>query len=151
MIRELDRRHRLGEERAHWLALHALTLNAHFLAALLPGAAVADCLDECPEFWRRGLVPVLNAHAFARADQGQPDCLPPSWEATSDAVAARVARVAGARKLILLKSVQFPKEASWAEVARRGFVDAGFTQAVDPALTVESVNFRDWPRPSGRA
>src|SRR5262249_34902973 len=34
VVRDLDQRHALGEERAHWLALHALALNAHFLAAL---------------------------------------------------------------------------------------------------------------------
>src|SRR5262249_34532604 len=34
-VRELDRCHNLGEETAHWLALHALKLNAHFLAQLL--------------------------------------------------------------------------------------------------------------------
>src|SRR5207248_2464665 len=40
VVRDLDRRHGLGEETAHWLALHALAVNAHFLAALVPGGAV---------------------------------------------------------------------------------------------------------------
>src|SRR5262249_51626632 len=34
-IRKIDRWHHLGEEKAHWLALRALTINAHFLAAIL--------------------------------------------------------------------------------------------------------------------
>src|SRR5262249_50947889 len=38
VVRDLDRLHRLGEEAAHWLALRALSVNARFLAALLPGA-----------------------------------------------------------------------------------------------------------------
>ena len=34
-VRELDRVHGLGDETAHWLAIRAMTLNAHFLAALV--------------------------------------------------------------------------------------------------------------------
>ena len=35
VIRDFDRIHRLGEKRAHWLALYAMRLNAEFLAKLL--------------------------------------------------------------------------------------------------------------------
>src|SRR5262245_19403362 len=45
-VRDLDQIHGLGEETAHWLALRALTLNAYFLAALLPGAVVVAHPDE---------------------------------------------------------------------------------------------------------
>src|SRR5260370_31880678 len=40
-VRELDRVHFLGEDAAHWLALHALTANAPFLAPLLGVQLVA--------------------------------------------------------------------------------------------------------------
>ena len=42
VIRDLDRIHHLGEENAHWLALEALRLNAHFIARLLPPADFID-------------------------------------------------------------------------------------------------------------
>lgn len=134
VIRQLDRVHQLGEERAHWLALRALTLNAHFLAGLVPGAAVARQLEECPDFWRRSVVPVLDAYAFLRADDGQPGCLPHCWEVTSDSVAARVACVAGARRLVLLKSASL----------QRGIVDGYFADVAGPRLDVEVVNLRAW-------
>ena len=64
-VRNLDRRHGLGEEKAHWLALRAMTLNAHFLTELLPGARVlATRFSEMRP--NAGLF-VLDAHAFAQA------------------------------------------------------------------------------------
>jgi aspartokinase-like uncharacterized kinase len=140
-VRDYDRRHALGEEAAHWLALRALTLNAHFLQALLPGAAVIARPDACPG---QGSA-ILDAHAFALSDEGRPGCLPHCWEVTSDAVAARAAVVAGARSLALLKSVIVPAGLSWEEAGRRGLVDGWLACVLDsaPWLEVRAVNLRD--------
>lgn len=148
VLRGLDRRHRLGDEAAHWLALHALTLNAHLLAALLaPRAEVVERLDACQALWRQGGVPVMDGYAFARADEGRPGCLPHSWAVTSDSLAARLAEVSGAERLVLLKSVTLPEGTEWSEAGRRGYVDPFFAEVVGrvPALQVQAVNFREWP------
>lgn len=144
VVRQLDRVHTLGEERSHWLALRALTFNAHFLAALVPGVAVARQREECPDLWQRGVVPVLDAYTFLRADEGQPGCLAPCWEAASDAVAARVAHVVEARRLVLLKSVSLPSGMNWAEASRHGLVDTRFADVIGDGFNVEMVNFRQW-------
>jgi aspartokinase-like uncharacterized kinase len=146
VIRGLDQRHGLGQDQAHWLALRCLTLNAHVLAALLPSAEVVDDLAACPRCWAAGLLPILDAHAFARADEGRPGCLPHVWEITSDSVALRVAVVAGARSLVLLKSVTIPEGTEWAEAGRRGWVDPRFAEVrcQAPWLEVQAVNFREW-------
>jgi aspartokinase-like uncharacterized kinase len=145
VIRTLDRRFHLGEEAAHWLALRALSLNAHFLAHLLPGAVVCDGLDACATAYSRGRLAILDAHAFARADEGQPGCLPHVWDVTSDSLAARVAVVARASQLVLLKSVPIPAGVDWGEAARRGLVDPLFGRVLAQAgrdLLVEAVNLR---------
>jgi aspartokinase-like uncharacterized kinase len=145
-VRRLDHDHGLGEEAAHWLALRALTLNAHFLAAALPGAAVAE-LGDCPELWRRGVLPILDGHAFAREDEGRSGRLPQSWAVTSDSLAVRVADLAGAGQLVLLKSVAIPAGMDWAEAGRRGLVDAYFPEALArraTAFAVNAVNLREW-------
>src|SRR5437879_5866571 len=142
VLRDLDDAHGLGEETAHWLALRALALNAHVLAALLPEAVVAAHPDQCLVFWRRGQLAVLDAYAFAASDEHKIGSLPHRWTVTSDSIAARAARLVEARQLILLKSVMIPPGIDWREAAQRGWVDAYFPEAIGNALTVDVVNFR---------
>jgi aspartokinase-like uncharacterized kinase len=140
VIRDLDRRHGLGEEKAHWLALRAMSLNAHVLAGLLPDSRVVESVQEPLP----GLV-ILDAYAFCRADERDhpAQALPHAWAVTSDSVAARVAVAARARELILLKSVTIPPDFRWDEAARSGYVDTAFAGVVRAAaLEVRSFNFR---------
>ncbi|MFO0843941.1 MAG: hypothetical protein U0797_16345 [Gemmataceae bacterium] len=135
-VRAFDRTHRLGDERAHWLALRACSLNAHFLHLLLPRTR----LVSDPRAHRGS--GVLDPFAFAAADEGRPGCLPHRWDATSDSVAARAAIVVGAR-LVLLKSVTVPPGMSWEDAAAAGHVDPVFPRLVREAgLAVEVVNLR---------
>lgn len=143
VVRTFDRRFRLGNEAAHWLALLAMTLNAHLLSELL-GGAVVGAGDDCPACWERGTVPILDGFAFAVADEQRPGHLPHSWDVTSDSLAVRAAVVGGAGRLILLKSVAIPPGTAWDEAARQGWVDAFFPTAIRQhgALTIEVVAFR---------
>lgn len=145
VIREYDRRHALGEERAHWLALAALALNARFLACLLPGAIVIPHVDALVTDRLQGRIAILDPDAFAHADEGQPGCLPHRWTVTSDSFAARAAQLAGAEELILLKSVSLPAGIDWAEAVERRLVDAYFPMAAGSCLPVRFVNFRHEP------
>lgn len=140
VVRELDRHHGLGEEAAHWLALRAMSLNADFLRVLLPEARVV----AHPSATAAVRLAVLDAHAFGRADEGAPGCLPHSWEVTSDALAARAAVVGGAERLVLLKSVTIPADVEWEEAARRSLVDGWFPHVLRqaPGLRVDAVDFR---------
>jgi 5-(aminomethyl)-3-furanmethanol phosphate kinase len=139
VIRDLDARHALGESAAHWLALMSLTLNAHFLGQILHAPIVADPALVTPE-----RITLLDAHAFALADEERPGCLPHCWKVTSDSVAARVAVVGGADELVLLKSATFPADLDWPDAARRGLVDEWFTRVLRqaPGLSVRAVNLR---------
>jgi aspartokinase-like uncharacterized kinase len=141
----MDWCHRLGQFHSHWLALRAMSLNAHVLADLLPGTVVQG-LAERWDAWEAGHVPILDAHAFARADEGRPGCLPHRWTITADSVAARVAVVAGASRLALLKSVSIPAGIDWREAAERGWVDEFFGEVIETSggsLIVEAVNLRE--------
>jgi aspartokinase-like uncharacterized kinase len=143
VIRTLDHVQRLGEEASHWLALRAMALNAHFLASMLPNGRVVGSLAECGELWQSRRLPILNAHRFALADEGQLGSLPHRWEVTSDSIAARVAIAAGADRLILLKSVDIPPETDWAAAGRGGLVDGYFGEVLQGSgLIVEAVNLR---------
>ena len=141
LVRAWDRQHQLGEETSHWLALRALTFNAHFLASLLPGSRVIKNLhDSLP-----GSIPILDMHAWATVVDRLPDRLPHSWDVTSDSLAAQVAILGKASQLILLKSVALPEGMDWREAARQGIVDPFFPQAISRApvnLTIGVVSFR---------
>ncbi|HEY7328106.1 MAG TPA: hypothetical protein VH592_10720 [Gemmataceae bacterium] len=144
-LRHLDRLHRLGEENAHWLALRALTVNAHFLASLLPQASVIDDVSQLGRAWENNRVPVLDVHEFARNDEKHPNHLPHSWSVTSDSLSARVAVVLAARHLVLLKSTIIPPEVDWGEAGQLGLVDALFAKVLHDApadLRVRAVNLR---------
>lgn len=145
-IRHLDRCHGLGEEASHWLALRALSVNAYFLASLLPSAYVIGEVGELDRAWKNNRLPILDVHEFARSDDEKPGRLPHSWAATSDAFAARVAVVLRASQLVLLKSTTIPSESDWTEAGRLGLVDARFAEVVNDApahLHVHSHNLRD--------
>lgn len=143
-IRLLDRVHRIGEEGAHWLALRALSINAHFLQGLLPGTAIVSADFPASLRPEAGKRVILDAHAFTCHDEKSPGALPHTWSATSDALAARVALVAGAGELILLKSTDVSANLDWQSAADAGLVDPLFPHLLQsaPHLPVSAVDFR---------
>jgi 5-(aminomethyl)-3-furanmethanol phosphate kinase len=141
-VRALDRAQRLGEEASHWLALRALSLNAHFLAGLLPEAAIVTAI---PEAGRR--LCILEPYTFFRRDEERGKPLPHRWEISSDSLAVRVAERAGASVLILLKSIGWDTARPWEEASRAQVVDAYFREALRQSArppTVRIVNLRQW-------
>jgi len=141
LVRTWDREQRLGEEAAHWLALRALTFNAHFLASILPDSRVIQSLEEAGPGW----FSILDMHAWAKEVERGPDRFPHTWEVTSDSLAVQAAIRGKSSHLILLKSVALPAEIDWPEAARRGIVDSFFPKAIRLAsstLKVRVVPFR---------
>ena len=127
-VREVDRRLRLSDDAAHWMAVLAMDQYAHLVAARLPGgvlvaepreiaAALSADLD--------GQVPVLAPYRWLR----ETDPLPHAWTVTSDSVAAWVAGEVGARRVILVK----PPGA--ADPGGNGLVDAYFARALPAHVT----------------
>ncbi|HEV3143658.1 MAG TPA: hypothetical protein VGZ47_07235 [Gemmataceae bacterium] len=144
VIRQFDQCHQIGEEDAHWLALHALALNARFLQKLLPGTQVVEGLNAARSCWRRGTTPILDMYRFARSDEGRPDHLPHTWQSTSDSLAARTAVIAQAARLILLKSKD-PPAGDWIQAAKAGYVDEYFADAISAgSFPAEAINLRTW-------
>ena len=87
----------------------------------------------------------LDCFTFALEDEARPGALPHTWSVTTDSIAARVAVVHNAEKLILLKSVDVPPGTPWAEAAECGWVDPHFpTLVARHRLNAVAVNFRRW-------
>jgi aspartokinase-like uncharacterized kinase len=142
-VRGLDTAHGLGDERSHWLALRALDLTAHCLAAIVSGVAVVDDPGGCHRAWDAGHVPVLAPRRFLEADdRTAAEPLEHSWVVTSDSIAARVAQRWGASELVLLKSAKLPAHTDRDEAARLGLVDRAFPGVSRRLVRVTYVDFR---------
>lgn len=98
-VREVDRRLRLSDDAAHWMAVLAMDQYAHLIASRLAGAVLVAGPVDIHAALSRSTVPVLAPYRWLR----DADPLPHSWDATSDSIAAWVAGQVGARQLILVK------------------------------------------------
>jgi len=136
-VRRADRRLRLGDSTAHWMAILAMDQYGYVLADLAPGAALVRSRRELAP----GRLNVLAPAAWLR----RADPLPHSWDVTSDSIAAWIAHALRARRLMLVKDVDgFPAPdrgpGKERELVRRvaleafsGVVDPYFARALDPA------------------
>jgi len=141
-VRGLYATYALGEEAGHRLALRAMDVTAHALAALVDGSRVVETIADLPHAWARGLRPILAPRRFLEeVDERGSDPLPLSWSTTSDSIAARVAVHLGAGRLVLLKS-ESTTARSRREAAEIGHVDPVFVRACDGLRHVDSVDLR---------
>ncbi len=100
-IRDYDRRFGLDKDASHWMAILAMDQYGHLISSLIPDSELVQGLADARNVLASGRVPVLLTYNLLF----QTDVLPRSWDVTSDSIAAWVAGLAGARQLILLKSV----------------------------------------------
>jgi aspartokinase-like uncharacterized kinase len=133
-VRAAQARWRFGEDTAHALAILAMAQYGRMLAGLHPG-------------FRTAADPVLLA---ASASAGHPAIwlpdpealpeteIPASWDVTSDSLAAWLAGRLGAKRLLLVKSVEVPAgpirveqavAAGWVDPAFPRFLTAGGFEA----------------------
>jgi len=98
-VRTMFRRMKIGEDAAHWMAVLGMDQYAHALTARLPGAVLVEQEPEIAAAREAGRLPVLAPYRWVRTA----DPLPHSWEVTSDSIAAWLAGVLGARRIVLIK------------------------------------------------
>ncbi|MEX0703023.1 MAG: hypothetical protein WD069_13090 [Planctomycetales bacterium] len=127
VVREWDRVHELGEEKAHRLALRSLDLCEALLLELLPEARLAPDRFAAQTAWQQGMLPVVHSRAVL---EEEPEAweLPHSWRATSDSIAAWIAACWRIDELVLVKSIGLPEGATIDQASRAGLVDPWFPQ-----------------------
>lgn len=144
-IRHLDRTHLLGEASAHELALLALDVTAHTLAALVPQRLQVALPGTLGGIWESGQTPILLPRHFLDPNDA---VLPKTWETTSDSIAARLAVQLRAGSLLLLKSTEGPEGMSRADAVHRRLVDPIFEKASRSIERVAYLNFRNPDAPT---
>jgi aspartokinase-like uncharacterized kinase len=98
-VRDVDRRVGMSQEAAHWMAILAMDQYAHFLVSRLRAASLVFAVPDIGLAYGRRELPVLAPSRWL----GEADPLPHSWDVTSDSIAAWVAGVVGAARLVLVK------------------------------------------------
>lgn len=125
LVRSWDQTHQLGDRAAHWLAIQSLMLNNRLLCQLLPDARIITSPSEAKVVWQERGIPVLNSDTYLQQTATSHIAkLPESWDVTSDSIATWVSLTWPADELILLKSIELPKDRSLSKLALAGLVDS---------------------------
>jgi hypothetical protein len=92
VVRDLDARFSLGDDAAHWLAIHAMDSTGLLLSFLCPGVTAFTELGRLQEFTAAPpeiisdglpMIPVWLPYAWLRVN----DPAPHSWDVTADSLA----------------------------------------------------------------
>jgi probable H4MPT-linked C1 transfer pathway protein len=103
-VRRQDERLGLSDEASHWMAVLGMDQYAHLIVSRLRGAVLVSDAAGLAAAIGAGRIPVLAPYAWLRReDTRREDCLPHSWQVTSDSIAAWVAGAIGAQRLVLVK------------------------------------------------
>jgi aspartokinase-like uncharacterized kinase len=119
-VRDLDGKLGLTPSSAHWMAILGMDQYAHVLAGQITGAEIVDGSAGIAEVHERGGVPVLAPHRWLKSA----DELPHTWSVTSDSLAAYIAALLGAHRLVVIK----PQEGGME------LMDAHFTRALPEGI-----------------
>ena len=144
-VRETQNKWGFDDAAAHAMGLRAMEQFGIMLCGLQKGLIPARTEAEIRKVLHENQVPVwLPVQILAAQD------IEPSWDVTSDSLAAWLTRRLAAERLVLVKSCPLPKgEMDMAELSRKGIVDAAFPGFVDAAVfDVWLVNREDFTRVS---
>lgn len=146
-VRVAQKKWGFDDAAAHAMGLRAMEQFGLMLCGLQKSLVPARTEAEILKVLQENQVPVwLPVQTLASED------LSPSWDVTSDSLAAWLARRLGAERLVLVKSCPLPAgETDIAALSRFGIVDAAFLGFVDGAVfEVWVVNREDYARASSQ-
>jgi aspartokinase-like uncharacterized kinase len=122
-VREAQPKMGFDDVAAHVMAMLAMEQFGRALASLDDRLALADSATALRHGLRANKVPVWLPLRMA----GRAADVPPSWDITSDSLAAWLAGKIGAQRLLLLKQVVLPRTPVGADdLAEQGVVDRRF-------------------------
>ena len=144
-VRAFDKAHVLDPLASHRAAVEALGLSLRMAAIVLSQAHIITAIDATKGNISPESLEIFDVRPFMQREENRVDAnrLPHDWSATSDSIAARVAQVYKANRLVLLKSALPVCCNDWASAAGSGIVDSHFPQAVQEIPDACCVNLAD--------
>jgi len=144
-VREAQKQWGFDDAAAHAMGLRAMEQYGLMLCGLQKGLIPVRTEAEIQKALQENHVPVwLPVQMLATQD------IDPSWDVTSDSLAAWLTRRLAAERLVLVKSCPLPEgEMEMAELSTKGIVDAAFPGIVHAAaFDVWVVSREDYARVS---
>lgn len=142
LVRHSQRTHGLSDVSAHWLAIRAMQFNAALLNELVPGATLCGTLAELNTLERR-YPALLDPWQWLHTDDRAAAALPATWDVTSDAIAAQLAKTVRA-ELTLLKSA-LPPARTINAAAEAGYVDGWLASTWAGPIRCVNLRAAGWP------
>ncbi|MCW4030942.1 MAG: delta 1-pyrroline-5-carboxylate synthetase [Candidatus Bathyarchaeota archaeon] len=99
-VRKTDKIYNLSEVVAHKMAVLAMDQYGFFLSDIIPKSHVSKSLREIRKS-AKGILPILLPSEIIFRE----DPLKPSWDVTSDTIAAYIAELLEAKKLVIVTNV----------------------------------------------
>lgn len=147
-VRTLDSIHRLDETFVHWLCIDLLDATAQIAERLLPEfGSVTSSLElsqflQAPGTAAHSRSAIVRVGAFYDRQTAAPS-MPQDWSATSDSLAALLAKLCGAHELVLFKSVPALAPMSTAsQLVQANIVDRAFDRVAADLPRIRVVNLR---------
>jgi dihydroneopterin aldolase len=131
-VRAFSTHHPLSHTAAHWMAILGMDQFAFALAEQIPRARVVEDQRGIQQAWREERIPVLAPSRWLRAA----DELPHQWEVTSDSLAAYLAMLLGAERLVLIK----------ARAGGRELADGYFAKALPAGMACDILSYEELDR-----
>ncbi|MGZ5012367.1 MAG: amino acid kinase family protein [Methylobacter sp.] len=126
---------------AHRMAILAMQQMALMFKGLKPGFAMAHTVSAIQDQLNRQKNVIWSPDITELDNAG----IPPSWDITSDTLAAWLATTLSATELILVKSAAIDANLSLQQLAEQHIVDKAFCEFVaQAAFKIQIVNAHSW-------
>jgi aspartokinase-like uncharacterized kinase len=98
-VRNLDEKMVLGDEKSHWMAIHAMNFNGKKLASCYDHIETIEKIDAIKK--KRRVFAIFLPYQYLKSK----DILPHNWQVTSDSIALYIAHELNFDRVYLIKDV----------------------------------------------
>ena len=143
-IRKLDQVYRFPEVTSHWLAIRAMSLNAHVLSEVMGGVSVIECVKDAlfQEGSQSAWILDPQKMLCEKSQESNPG-LPCTWDVTGDSIAAWVTHQVSASTLFLLKAAPLENINCVRQAVARGLLDSHFQTVSQGIPRIIYINFQE--------